>query len=196
MVIDGKPYSEGSGHVQNATNNDMELEGAIQGLEAVDGYLWSLPMVQQNATLFDTPLPRSAIAVTLVSDSQIVLGWASGKYQFKQANKVDKYKQLKFLMDKLRADTRWVKGHNGDMHNTRCDQLANNARKGITTNSLDKLTPTMDTRIGTKKTAVASLWFKEQLYVIDFENMVMEKYDREAHGKRGSVIQIREEKAR
>jgi len=34
------------------------------------------------------------------------------------------------------------------------------------------------------------------LYVMDFENMVMEKYDREAHGKRGSMIEIREEKSR
>ena len=194
MVVDGVVHSEGSGHVSNATNNDMELEGAIQGLEAVDKHLWTLPATQLNAILFDTPLPGRD--VVLVSDSQIVLGWASGEYQFKQENKIDKYKQLKFLMNKLNAQTRWVKGHSGDVHNERCDQLASNARKGVTTNCLDKLTPKMDTRIGTKKAGTASVWHKDVLYVMDFENMVMEKYDREAHGKRGSMIEIREEKSR
>ena len=116
--------------------------------------------------------------------------------EFKQLNKIDKYNQLVTLMSRLGAKTRWVRGHSGDIHNSRCDQLASNARKGVTTNCLDKLTPKMDTRIGTKKAGTASVWHKDVLYVMDFENMVMEKYDREAHGKRGSMIEIREEKSR
>ncbi len=51
VVVDGEFHSEGSGHSDAATNNDMELEAAIQGLTAALNViasdpiaLYSLPM--------------------------------------------------------------------------------------------------------------------------------------------------------
>lgn len=114
VVKDGIKCYEGSGHLEYATNNDCELQGAIEGLNSVHSLFGQLEI---------------ADTVTLVSDSQIILNWADGTNKFLQEEKMDKYLQLRNLMSDLKASTRWVPGHTGDVHNERCDKLANAARK-------------------------------------------------------------------
>ena len=191
MVIDGQKYSEGSGFSPNASNNDMELEAAIQGLVAVLKYVNRPIEILGNYDVAEVVPPE----VVLISDSQIVLGWASGAFRFSQQEKIEKYKQLQFLMKRLNASTKWVKGHGSDVHNIRCDKLANAARKGEDS-PIDKKVRLLDTKIGTKKLGVASVWYKDILKVIDFETGIIENYSRELHGKRGSIIEIREGKDR
>lgn len=118
IVIDGVKHSEGSGAMPLASNNDAELEAAIQGLKAV-----------LMLRIKDPAKYGQNTDVTLVSDSEIVLGWANGTYRFKQKNKMEKYQALKSLVSRLYVGTRWVEGHTGDEHNERCDELANIARK-------------------------------------------------------------------
>lgn len=118
IVVEGEKKAEGSGHMSAATNNDAELEAAIQGLAAV------LKMRLEHR------FPIEAHEITLVTDSEIIINWATGRYRFKQAHKRHKYDQLMFLVNKLDVKTRWVEGHTGDEHNERCDYLANVARKG------------------------------------------------------------------
>ena len=185
IIIDGVLHKELAGYLDLATNNDAELIAAISGLDYVLSYLASL----QGSF----PLEHE---VTLVSDSEIVLNWANGTYRFKQVEKVALYDHLRRLVKKMSVKTRWVKGHDGDVWNERCDKLANNARKGIAIEGLDNSVPKVDTKIGSKKTGVVSLWYGGQLKIIDFENDIIENYNREAHGKRGSVIEIREDKIR
>lgn len=117
ICFDGVKVKEGNGHLPLATNNDAELEGALQGLATV------LKM------RIDGQIPIGTHEVVLVSDSQIVLGWVSGTYRFKQRNKRHKYDQLMHVVKKLNVQTRWVEGHSGDTHNERCDKLANEGRK-------------------------------------------------------------------
>lgn len=112
VVVDGVAQYEGSGHLELATNNDCELQGAIEGLDSLHYH-------------FE---PEEKIEVWLVSDSEIVLGWASGERAFRQEEKILKYQQLKNLMGEFKAKTRWVPGHAGEEHNERCDKLANAAR--------------------------------------------------------------------
>jgi ribonuclease HI len=188
MVIDGVKNCEGSGHLSNATNNDCELEGAIRGLAEV------LKLVTVPGTEQREPAAHD-LSVTLVSDSMIVLGWANGTYKFKQESKLDKYKQLQFLVKRLNVQTRWVKGHAGDPNNIRCDKLANLARKNVR-EDIDKLKPIGDTKIGTKKNDVVCLWRSGVLKIVDLENNIVEDYNRELHGKRGSLLEIREGKDR
>jgi ribonuclease HI len=185
VLIDGVLHKELAGHLELATNNDAELIGAIQGLDYVLSYL----------ATFEGSFPLE-VDVTLISDSEIILNWANGSYKFKQVDKLPLYDHLRRLVKKLGVKTQWVKGHSGDQWNERCDKLANNARKGISTEKLDKPTPTVDTRIGSKKDHVVSLWYCGQLKIIDFETGIIENYNRELHGKRGSVVEIREGKDR
>ncbi len=112
VVVDGVAAYEGSGHLEFATNNDCELQGAIEGLDSLHYH-------------FE---PEETTDVWLVSDSEIILGWANGTNAFRQEEKMLKYQQLRNLMGEFKAKTRWVPGHAGEEHNERCDKLANQAR--------------------------------------------------------------------
>jgi len=116
VVVDGITTYEGSGRLETGTNNDAELQGAIEGLDSLHYH-------------FD---PEEKIEVWLVSDSEIILGWADGTRAFKQEDKIIKFQQLRNLMAEFKAKTRWVPGHKGEEHNERCDKLANAARKSET----------------------------------------------------------------
>lgn len=185
VLFDNTVRSELSGHLERATNNDAELVAAIKGLDFVLDYLLKC----QGSFPLEPP------EVILISDSQIVLNWANGIYRFKQIEKLALYDELRRLVKKLNAKTQWVRSHSGNIHNERCDKLANNARKN-TPNNLDKIGMTSDTKIGRKKDHVVNIWYGGQLKIIDFESGIIEDYDKSIHGKRGSVIEIRKVKER
>lgn len=102
----------GYGSDPSTTNNVMELTGAIRGLEAV-------------AVARAMGLVRPDELIELVSDSQYVLGLASGGYT--PSTNLELAKEVKRLLSDLNGRTRWVRGHQGDTWNERCDSLA---RKG------------------------------------------------------------------
>lgn len=114
ILVDGVKVAEGSGHLAKATNNVAEITAAISGLEHV-----------LNDARFS-----GAVSITLVSDSQLTLKYASGEYQCRKYHLVPLYCKLRQLNDKLKITTRWVRGHSGEEHNERCDELAKAARDG------------------------------------------------------------------
>lgn len=187
VVVDGQKHAEGAGHLEKASNNDAELEAAIQGLSAAFKHIMTIvPAVQSNYP-----------DVYLVSDSQLVLGWADGHFKFKQASKMDQFYKLKSLMTRMNAKTRWVRGHSGDEHNERCDRLANEARTGLEKKAKKEAAKVSgDTLIGNKKTGVICVWYKDCLKIVDLSENIVETYNREIHGSRGSMLEIREEKSR
>lgn len=189
IVIDGQKVSEGNGYMDLASNNDAELEAAIQGLAQV------LKMRINNE------IPIGAHEIYLVSDSQIVLGWVDGTYRFKQRSKIQKYQQLMHVCQKLNVKTRWVQGHSGDEHNERCDRLANLGRHGM---APDQSLPSKNQKkkaaikeakakntIGIKKKGTISLWYKGVLKIVDLELNIVEDHDETKHGKRDSHLEIK-----
>lgn len=114
IIANDNLVCEHSGYLAKATNNIAELSAAINGLEMVK-------------TLFKEELESTT--VTLISDSQLTLGYASGAYQCKAPHLLPLYLKLRKLYKELNCQTRWVKGHSGDLHNERCDELAKNARE-------------------------------------------------------------------
>lgn len=183
IVVDGEKHSEGSGYMPVASNNDAELEAAINGLYAAKN-------------LLEEKTPNNS-TITLVSDSQLILGWVTGKYSFRQEEKINKFKELKLLASLLNLKTRWVEGHNGDLYNERCDRLANQARLNGQSKK-EKIKAMLEGRsiIGRKKTGIVCVWYKDKLKVIDLEQNIIEDYNRESHGNRGGLLEIREEKSR
>jgi len=83
----------------------MELEAAIRGLNYVVGH--KLHVGEE---------------VELVSDSQYVLGLASG-LSYPKKN-VSQAMELRALMKLTAASSRWIPGHSGDPVNEQCDRLA------------------------------------------------------------------------
>lgn len=120
IVIDGAFHEEGSGYIPQATNNIAEITAAIEGLTRTSS------IIQQNGWTMSK--------VVLISDSQLVLGYASGKWRCKAEHLKPLCQRLQFIYNCVDAETRWVRGHNGDEHNEAVDKLAGAARKnkGIT----------------------------------------------------------------
>jgi len=198
IVIDGVKHSEFSGHMGGASNNDAEMEAAIQGLAAALKHINNHRQMLCAAGADDPQIDRiTNYEVTLCSDSELIIGWTSGRYRFKQLEKIDKYNQLQFLAKRLKVQTRWVKGHSGDEHNERCDKLANEARLGVNRKKdMADAIAAGKTLIGSKKSGTLCVWYKNQLKVIDLETNIVENYERTVHGARGGVLEIREEKSR
>lgn len=102
------------------TNNRMELLAAIVGLEAL----------------------KERCRVTLFSDSRYLVDavekkWLYGwnKNGWKKADKkpvlnVDLWQRLYPLLKAHEVRFSWVKGHNGDAYNERCDKMATTAAAG------------------------------------------------------------------
>ena len=114
ILKDGEVIAEGSGYIPSSTNNVAELTGAIEGLKYVEANLQHL-------------LPCE---VELVADSQLVLGYANGSYKCKALHLASLCVELRKLHKALNLKTRWIKGHSGNEHNEKCDQLAKAARNG------------------------------------------------------------------
>jgi len=115
MIVDGQYRTEGSGYLPKATNNTAELTAAIEGLKAVNQFIFAFKIKEYD--------------VTLISDSQLVLGYASGKYKCNAIHLAKLYIEVKSLFTSLKATAKWVKGHSGDEHNEACDVLAKTARE-------------------------------------------------------------------
>lgn len=112
IVMDKNPLAAGSGGDPETTNNVMELRAGIYGLRGLKALF-----------PFGAPGP-----VELVSDSKYALGLASGKNHAVK-NKEDA-EELKRLCEELGVfQFRWVKGHNGNKWNERCDSIAKLAKK-------------------------------------------------------------------
>lgn len=115
IVVDNVFLEEGSGYLQQATNNIAEITAAIKGLNRAEA------IILQNGW--------QMAEVVLISDSQLVLNYAADKWRCKAEHLRPLKTELNKVYNRLNAGTRWVKGHNGDPHNEACDKLAGNARK-------------------------------------------------------------------
>lgn len=98
------------------TNNRMELLAVIRGLEA---------------------LKVAGLPITIYSDSKYVVdaiqkGWIWGwqKKGFKDKKNPDLWKKYIPLHLRYKPRFHWVKGHDGNIENERCDQLAVAAASG------------------------------------------------------------------
>jgi ribonuclease HI len=115
IVIDGQHYKDGSGYIPNSTNNVAELTAVAKGLSAVKNYISILPK-------------EGVHKITLISDSQLALGYTNGKYMCKAMHLRDLYIQVRKLAIDLKIDTKWERGHIGEPNNTAVDHLAGEAR--------------------------------------------------------------------
>lgn len=117
VVLISPPYrKELSAGFRLTTNNRMELLAVITGLEA---------------------LKRDGCNVTVYSDSRYVVdavdkGWVFGweKKGFKDKKNPDLWRRFLTVYRRHRVKMVWVKGHDGNPENERCDQLAVTAANG------------------------------------------------------------------
>lgn len=106
----------------STTNNAMEIEGAIRGIRAWSTHLLNAEQSNRN--------------VTLISDSQLTLGFATGQYR--ASKNVERAQELHELYTKWCSCIRWIPGHSNYPVNERCDRLAKRGKKEIE-NKLSKM---------------------------------------------------------
>ena len=97
--------TEYSGGFASTTNNRMEVMATIVALEQIP----------------------DASCVQLYSDSQYLLNTMSGKWRKKK--NADLWKRLDQASRTKTLDLVWVRGHNGDMYNERCDAMCTTAMR-------------------------------------------------------------------
>jgi len=125
-ATDGTILFELSGLDIHTTNNKMELEGAIQGIQAIRQHV-------SNDGI------QGALEIHLYCDSKYVLeglekwlaGWKARGWK-KSDNKVPENMESWMRLDLVtqapfRPICHWVKGHDGHPQNEYCDQLVNKA---------------------------------------------------------------------
>ena len=111
VLMTGGHRKELSQGYQRTTNNRMELMAVIAGLKA---------------------LKKEGLNVTIYSDSQYVVkaweeGWLNNwiRTNFKGGKKnADLWREFYELSHKHKIRFKWVRGHAGNHHNNRCDELA------------------------------------------------------------------------
>lgn len=125
VIVDGQVKASDHGGDPSTTNNRMEMTGAIKGLELVRAM----------------KLRKDGELMVLVSDSEITLNLANGRYS--PNTNVVLATKLRALATELRVQTRHVRGHTmrpGDdwtvmakdvLLNHRCDQLAKLGRQKV-----------------------------------------------------------------
>ena len=116
ILVNGVKVKEVSGYLPKATNNTAELTAAIQGLKYADAYISAAKLKEYE--------------VILISDSQLVLNYATGAWKCKAIHLGALRIELAKIYNKLKTTGKWVKGHSGDEYNELCDKLAGEARKG------------------------------------------------------------------
>ena len=117
VLISGKHYKEISQGFRLTTNNRMELLAVIVGLETLN---------------------KDKSLVEVFSDSKYVVesvekGWIWNwqKKNFKNKQNVDLWKMFIPLYKKYDVKLIWVKGHDGNTENERCDFLANSCQEDV-----------------------------------------------------------------
>ena len=117
VLIYGPHRKEMSGYSESTTNNRMELLSVIKGLEAL----------------------KEPCDVDIFSDSKYVVDAISKKWVINWQKKnwmmnkekprpnTDLWKTLLELLSKHKVTFHWVKGHDGNTENERCDELAREA---------------------------------------------------------------------
>ncbi len=117
VLLSGPHRKELSGGYRLTTNNRMELQAAIRGLEAL----------------------KKPCDAVLITDSQYVFngidkGWAKRwkekgwmRSRREKAQNADLWQELLDLCEHHRVRFQWVRGHAGNVENERCDRLAREA---------------------------------------------------------------------
>jgi ribonuclease HI len=120
VLLFGEKRLELSQGYRNTTNNRMELLAVIVALERL----------------------TRPCGVTVYSDSQYVVdsvtkrwvyGWQRNGWRRadkKPAQNIDLWKRLLPLLEQHKVVFKWVRGHNNNVENERCDQLAVAATQG------------------------------------------------------------------
>ena len=116
LLADPDEPLEISGFERETTNNRMELTAVISALEKVQSSFDTTGLIRIYT---DSQYVQKGI-------SQWMKGWEARGWKTaagKPVKNKDLWLKLKALNDSLNVEWKWVKGHDGNIWNERCDEL-------------------------------------------------------------------------
>jgi ribonuclease HI len=119
IVIDGAGVEyDGTGYNSDTTNNRMELQAAIQGIEKIisEGLSGQITVYSDSAYLVDCMSKRWYVK------------WIKHNWKLnhkKDVKNVDLWQQLIKLTKYMNIKWQWIRGHNGNKYNEMCDLMCN-----------------------------------------------------------------------
>tara|TARA_Y100001970_G_scaffold77387_1_gene98377 strand:- start:4929 stop:5363 length:435 start_codon:yes stop_codon:yes gene_type:complete len=115
LIIDGESKTELYDGIRNTTNNQMEMQAAIEALEHLKGNSKLIKLYTDSNYL------RQGI-------TEWIIKWKSNNWRTASkkpvANK-ELWMKVDELSNALNIEWNWVKGHDGNPGNERADYLAN-----------------------------------------------------------------------
>lgn len=113
IVTDGKNYAERNGGEKNTTNNRMELMAVIAALSATKKH----DTVEIHT---DSQYVKNGMETWLANWKS--RGWRTADK--KPVKNQDLWQKLDELSSTVKINWVWVRGHDGEEFNERCDELA------------------------------------------------------------------------
>jgi len=123
IEVDGKEVTELSGgsYGEITTNNRMELNGVIAGLDWITSNL----LFNENTSI---EITCDSKYVTDAFNKRWINSWKENKWKGGELKNMDLWIELSelvdSLLDKATITWTWIKGHNSHPQNERCDRLA------------------------------------------------------------------------
>ena len=116
----GEMLSECSGAAADTTNNRMELQGVLEGLQKFDPSIADVKVTSDSAYVINCFLAGWYVKWRRN-------GWRTAEGQVKNR---DIWEQLINVVETFRKPITWIhiRGHQGNKYNERCDVLAGAAR--------------------------------------------------------------------
>ena len=115
LIIDGDSRKELYAGKPDTTNNQMEMQAAIEALKYLNGTSETIELYTDSKYL------RQGI-------TEWIVNWKSNNWRTASKKPVanrDLWMELDELSKTLNIEWHWVKGHDGDPGNERADYLAN-----------------------------------------------------------------------
>ena len=113
VILDNKKIIEIHGGSDQATNNQMELKAAIEGLKYFAH--------KKSITLFtDSKYVKDGISSWI--DKWKINGWKTANK--KSVKNKQLWQDLDYQIKKHEVNFKWIKGHTGEKYNERADMLA------------------------------------------------------------------------
>lgn len=116
-----------SGYVKNTTNNRMEIQSAIEGLEFTFNTAASKNLSNPTFVKMFTDSEYLRKGITEWLPNWKHKGWRTSSRRLVENR--DLWERLDTIVEKLRVSWYRVQGHSGDLSNERCDTIAKLASK-------------------------------------------------------------------
>ena len=115
VIIENGKESYISGSESDTTNNRMEMSAAIFGIKTI-----IKKGIKEIELITDSTYVKNGITIWIKD-------WKKSNWKNGKIKNVDLWQELDILNQTINITWKWTRGHSGNKHNEKADELARNA---------------------------------------------------------------------